>query len=298
MENNVCEICKYLTQNVEKIKSCPDLKYENETTESSIQNCYVCCSIFSKIESILKEIFSKSPEYEFDDFLITNSFSPLFAIIHKYSNGLLHQNKLLPDQYDIDVSYIRKLFKPIMLPSIKNYFSKEFNPKAKFTIQINFEFSEQFYNKIYSIFSFLPSIKKVGEKNFVPFSTKYDKGTINELLKNLSNEILTQLFEKHQLLENISESLFIKVDLLNDNVLMKAKYLKFSREIGQSAWMISGVKICESSVSEEINKALVDLADCKDIILHAGGREDRDVRMLGSGRPCILEFVNPKKAKT
>jgi tRNA pseudouridine synthase 10 len=31
------------------------------------------------------------------------------------------------------------------------------------------------------------------------------------------------------------------------------------------------------------------------VILHAAGREDIDVRMLGKGRPFILEMVNPKK---
>lgn len=30
--------------------------------------------------------------------------------------------------------------------------------------------------------------------------------------------------------------------------------------------------------------------------LHAAGREDIDVRMLGTGRPFIFEFINPRKA--
>ena len=30
--------------------------------------------------------------------------------------------------------------------------------------------------------------------------------------------------------------------------------------------------------------------------LHAAGREDIDVRMLGKGRPFIIEFANPKKS--
>lgn len=30
--------------------------------------------------------------------------------------------------------------------------------------------------------------------------------------------------------------------------------------------------------------------------MHAAGREDIDVRMLGTGRPFIFEFINPKKA--
>ena len=32
--------------------------------------------------------------------------------------------------------------------------------------------------------------------------------------------------------------------------------------------------------------------------MHGSGREDIDVRMLGHGRPFILEFVNPRKSLT
>ena len=32
------------------------------------------------------------------------------------------------------------------------------------------------------------------------------------------------------------------------------------------------------------------------MFLHGSGREDIDVRMLGHGRPFILEFINPKKS--
>jgi tRNA pseudouridine synthase 10 len=30
--------------------------------------------------------------------------------------------------------------------------------------------------------------------------------------------------------------------------------------------------------------------------LHAAGREDIDVRMLGTGRPFVFEIINPKKS--
>ena len=70
--------------------------------------------------------------------------------------------------------------------------------------------------------------------------------------------------------------------------------MKFSREIGQSPWEINGVKVCFSSVQDEIRRELLPFFDCSDVIMHAGGREDRDVRMLGSGRPIVIEIVNPK----
>jgi len=35
-----------------------------------------------------------------------------------------------------------------------------------------------------------------------------------------------------------------------------------------------------------------------EVYLHGSGREDIDVRMLGDGRPFILEFINPRKSLT
>ena len=34
----------------------------------------------------------------------------------------------------------------------------------------------------------------------------------------------------------------------------------------------------------------------KDYKFHTGGREDIDVRMLGNGRPFVLEILDPKKS--
>lgn len=39
-----------------------------------------------------------------------------------------------------------------------------------------------------------------------------------------------------------------------------------------------------------------EIFDAHEIYLHGSGREDIDVRMLGDGRPFILEFINPKKS--
>ena len=39
-----------------------------------------------------------------------------------------------------------------------------------------------------------------------------------------------------------------------------------------------------------------EIFDADELFLHGSGREDIDVRMLGDGRPFILEFINPKKS--
>ena len=36
--------------------------------------------------------------------------------------------------------------------------------------------------------------------------------------------------------------------------------------------------------------------DCEKTIFHSAGREDVDVRMLGNGRPFVLEMIDAKRA--
>jgi tRNA pseudouridine synthase 10 len=166
--------------------------------------------------------------------------------------------------------------------------------KSEFEIKIVFEFTEKFYDKIFEIFSFIPVVKKLGHKKFKP-DFNMDKGAINELVRNCSHDLLTGLFEKYNLLSEINEeNLIMKVEVVNGSVFLQGAYLKFSREIGQSPWEVNGVKICSSSVQDEMRKTIKEIFQADDCILSAGGREDRDVRMLGSGRPFIIDVVNPK----
>jgi tRNA pseudouridine synthase 10 len=89
-------------------------------------------------------------------------------------------------------------------------------------------------------------------------------------------------------------------------VYVYGHYQKFSRKHCQSRWHCSecGGRGCEScggsgqnypSVEEEIGKVLQPLFGAASATLHACGREDVDVRMLGNGRPFVMELRDPKK---
>ena len=58
--------------------------------------------------------------------------------------------------------------------------------------------------------------------------------------------------------------------------------------------MRDGIKKTDSSVQELICGELYQLTGCSDHTFLASGREDVDVRMLGSGRPFAVELSNPK----
>lgn len=85
------------------------------------------------------------------------------------------------------------------------------------------------------------------------------------------------------------------------------RYLKRVRDISQTTWLCRncGGKGCEkcdftgknyyTSVEELIVNPALEMAQGKRGVLHGSGREDVDARMLGNGRPFILEIQEPKK---
>jgi tRNA pseudouridine synthase 10 len=98
-----------------------------------------------------------------------------------------------------------------------------------------------------------------------------------------------------------------KINLQVNPSFISGRYNKFVRTIPQSKWFCSfcrgkGCKKCdgsgklyEESVEELISEPLLNLSKGKKASLHASGREDIDARMLGAGRPFVIEVSEPKK---
>lgn len=84
------------------------------------------------------------------------------------------------------------------------------------------------------------------------------------------------------------------------------RYCKYERGIPQTRWhcRVCRGKGCErcnftgkmysDSVEELIGRPSIEVFDSKDAVLHGAGREDIDARMLGTGRPFVIEIVEPK----
>jgi tRNA pseudouridine synthase 10 len=97
-----------------------------------------------------------------------------------------------------------------------------------------------------------------------------------------------------------------EVNLLIRSIFIKGRYNKFIRGIPQTHWdcRLCRGKGCEScnfsgkqyktSVEELISPDFVKEAKAENSKFHGAGREDIDVKMLGKGRPFILELRNPQ----
>ncbi|HUW91224.1 MAG TPA: tRNA pseudouridine(54/55) synthase Pus10, partial [Candidatus Nanopelagicaceae bacterium] len=96
------------------------------------------------------------------------------------------------------------------------------------------------------------------------------------------------------------------ITLLLRSIFVYGRYNKFVRGIPQTHWDCrlcrgKGCESCEftgkqykTSVEELVSPKFVNEAKADDSKFHGAGREDIDVKMLGNGRPFILELKNPK----
>ena len=90
-------------------------------------------------------------------------------------------------------------------------------------------------------------------------------------------------------------------------LFIAGRYRKLVRDIPQSKWFCSkcrgrGCEKCDGtgkmypeSVEELVSKPLLEAADGEKTAFHASGREDIDARMLGRGRPFVIEVSKPRK---
>jgi len=97
------------------------------------------------------------------------------------------------------------------------------------------------------------------------------------------------------------------VEIKPSPIFIYGRYRKLVRGIPQSRWFCSkckgvGCPECnwtgkqyELSVEELITKPMIEAFEARRARFHGAGREDVDVRVLGSGRPFIVEVVEPKR---
>jgi tRNA pseudouridine synthase 10 len=76
---------------------------------------------------------------------------------------------------------------------------------------------------------------------------------------------------------------------------MAGRYLKYSRTLSQTPWLIEGVRKGETSLEELIQGGIMSVVACDGVTFSSSGREDIDVRCLGKGRPFLCQIVNPRK---
>ena len=158
----------------------------------------------------------------------------------------------------------------------------------------------------------LPTKVEEREDEFkAEFAVKHGESMRNEFSRNIGKKLseITQKtaeYAKPEVVVLVNP--FTKQVTLQVNPLyIMGRYKKLIRGIPQSKWLCSecrgkGCPRCNGtgktyseSVEEIIAGPTLQKTRGEETAFHAAGREDVDARMLGSGRPFIIEVKKPKK---
>jgi len=140
----------------------------------------------------------------------------------------------------------------------------------------------------------------------IDFSESIKTEINRETGKIMEDQLKKEVDFKNPTIMIILDTQFNSIDLQIKSLYIYGRYNKYSREIPQTRWYCKicngiGCRKCEfkgqlyeTSVEELISDEFLKLTKGSDESLHGCGREDIDVRMLGNGRPFVLEIKNPK----
>ncbi|VVA91980.1 unnamed protein product [Arabis nemorensis] len=95
--------------------------------------------------------------------------------------------------------------------------------------------------------------------------------------------------------EKVSEPCILSVHCNKMPIFFSGRYFKYSRNVSQTRWIIDDERMGEASVEEIIGGNILPACLGDSYKFHAAGREDIDVRMLGSGRPFLIEVQNSRQ---
>ena len=280
--------------------------FDNKLSNSDKQ-CFLCLNIFdisnNKYELLLNSIKSLINQYDHTCVKLVIKFSCLFNLIFWFINSKTEKYLGKDLNYIFECDTLRQIF----IKKFTHFFEKELNiifSKDDITkdleLIINFDISDKIYQKYNDMI--ISSIDNDNNKiNLDEIKEHYllTKNAGRAIIKKITKEIC----DKNILFSNISKLFSIQEITSNINVncsisptplYISGNYIKLSREIGQTHFARD---FNLSSVDEEITKILSKYFKNseKDFTLSAGGREDRDVRMLGSGRSFIYEIQNSRK---
>ena len=150
-----------------------------------------------------------------------------------------------------------------------------------------------------------------GEQELLDFTgSKYTEPIRMELNREIG-KILEERLGKEVNFEQptitaVIDTAFDVVNLQTSSLFIYGRYKKYGRDIPQTKWFCrvclgKGCRRCnytgkmyETSVEEIVAKPFLEKTQGTGDSFHGCGREDIDVRMLGNGRPFVLEIKNPK----
>ena len=151
--DHFCEKCNFILRNIKTINDTNELTEHMMTQEFKFEEeiCKFCFGILSQDheKDLFNQIGDRIKKFEYTDFKLTTSFSPLYLILHNYWKIKL-KNKIQDNKQlnSIDVPLFRKTFKPLMISKVSKLLETSHSNRSDFEVRCVFEFNEKFYSEV------------------------------------------------------------------------------------------------------------------------------------------------------
>lgn len=142
------------------------------------------------------------------------------------------------------------------------------------------------------------SIEEKDEEVKSFFKLKFGEALKNELNREIIRKVEKTLQRKPEMRR--PDVLFIydvtknHVSMQINSVFLKSSYRKLVGGIAQTKWRGINGEDSTPSIEKMLEEVLLPAYNGRGLKFHGAGREDVDVKMLGEGRPFIVEILEPK----
>eukprot|EP01105_Mastigella_eilhardi_P010509 TRINITY_DN2457_c0_g1_i1.p1 TRINITY_DN2457_c0_g1~~TRINITY_DN2457_c0_g1_i1.p1 ORF type:complete len:543 (-),score=132.07 TRINITY_DN2457_c0_g1_i1:131-1729(-) len=241
--------------------------------------------------SVVEQV--KASGYAFREYSLTITLA-LSCVVRHYS--LVHhinegrETKLDPVTDVVDIKEVAKWLGGAGIPA---HIGVPFRPMASFRVNLNVSHVETDAE-----LAFLSQFKYSQSQRKSKFHSPMQNTSITTAT-NMISLMTPEQFRKHCSCPpaQVTTKYALVTSFTHDSVFAAGRYFKYDNKLSQTPWIIDNVRRGESSVEELIADVI---APSYEAVggrkFSASGREDIDVRMLGNGRPFVIEFINPRRA--
>ncbi|XP_048732114.2 tRNA pseudouridine synthase Pus10-like [Ostrea edulis] len=239
----------------------------------------------------------QSNDHEFKTFICSLT-TPVCSLLREHAFLLLLREKFKA-LYDYkvveDIASVKDVWKWKSGPILAGALNAPFENKSKFDIILNFTYEKS--DKECSFLSYhSPEVFRKRKKQQKNYGDTYTRTNVTKVLSDMTDGY----FQRNYSIPKSSEENICKCDeirCVHDAVYVAGRYNKYSRTLSQTPWMLDGGRKSQSSVEEEICGPLKQKFRFTEQRFSSSGREDVDVRMLGKGRPFVVEMDDPHRVQ-
>lgn len=301
-EAGACAVC---TLRCMGLYGLPYFLNAHQTLETEFQIKFVEKNVCNCCEGVLQVVLQdgfmeeclrlvKEADFEFQDVLVTIA-SPLSLLVRHHSMSIFLADTF-PEIYGpgkpiSEVTTVKEVLKMILHEKIPAALQVPYNMKSGFKVNLVFE------NESTQID--ISALTEMGHKRARKGKDRSEKfgAVTGPMIASVLSSVSADDFKRVQPCPPDAPKTafpFPRVHCCQDSAFLAGRYLKFSRELSQTPWVIDGERKTEFSVQDLLCGPMLRHIRADEARFSSAGREDVDVRMLGTGRPFIVELVNPR----